>query len=238
MTDSKPLAGKLALVTGASRGIGAATAEAIAAAGAHVILVARTAKALEEVEERIHEAGGSATIAPLDITEGESVGKLAAAIAERWESLDILVLNAAMLGSLGPVEHIDAKEFNRVLATNLLAPQALIAAFDPMLRRAGRADIVAVTSSVGREPRAFWGAYGSSKAALETLVLAYADETEHAGKIRVHVVDPGATRTRMRQLAFPGEEPETVKSPEVAAKAILERLLADAKTGERVRVEA
>jgi NAD(P)-dependent dehydrogenase (short-subunit alcohol dehydrogenase family) len=238
MTDSKPLAGKLALVTGASRGIGAATAEAIAAAGAHVILVARTAKALEEVEERIHEAGGSATIAPLDITEGESVGKLAAAIAERWEALDILVLNAAMLGSLGPVEHIDAKEFNRVLATNLLAPQALIAAFDPMLRRAGRADIVAVTSSVGREPRAFWGAYGSSKAALETLVLAYADETEHAGKIRVHVVDPGATRTRMRQLAFPGEEPETVKSPEVAAKAILERLLADAKTGERVRVEA
>ncbi len=238
MTDSKPLAGKLALVTGASRGIGAATAEAIAAAGAHVILVARTAKALEEVEERIHEAGGSATIAPLDITEGESVGKLAAAIAERWEALDILVLNAAMLGSLGPVEHIDAKEYNRVLATNLLAPQALIAAFDPMLRRAGRADIVAVTSSVGREPRAFWGAYGSSKAALETLVLAYADETEHAGKIRVHVVDPGATRTRMRQLAFPGEEPETVKSPEVAAKAILERLLADAKTGERVRVEA
>jgi len=238
MTDSKPLAGKLALVTGASRGIGAATAEAIAAAGAHVILVARTAKALEEVEERIHEAGGSATIAPLDITEGESVGKLAAAIAERWEALDILVLNAAMLGSLGPVEHIDAREFNRVLATNLLAPQALIAAFDPMLRRAGRADIVAVTSSVGREPRAFWGAYGSSKAALETLVLAYADETEHAGKIRVHVVDPGATRTRMRQLAFPGEEPETVKSPEVAAKAILERLLADAKTGERVRVEA
>ena len=238
MTDSKPLAGKLALVTGASRGIGAATAEAIAAAGAHVVLVARTAKALEEVEERIHGAGGSATIAPLDVTDGDSVGKLAAAIAERWEALDILVLNAAMLGSLSPVEHIDAKEFNRVLATNLLAPQALIAAFDPMLRRAGRADIVAVTSSVGREPRAFWGAYGSSKAALETLVLAYADETEHAGKIRVHVVDPGATRTRMRQLAFPGEEPASVKSPEVAAKAILERLLADAKTGERVRVEA
>ncbi len=238
MTDSKPLAGKLALVTGASRGIGAATAEAIAAAGAHVILVARTAKALEEVEERIHEAGGSATIAPLDITDGDSIGKLAAAIAERWEALDILVLNAAMLGSLSPVEHIDAKEFNRVLATNLLAPQALIAAFDPMLRRAGRADIIAVTSSVGREPRAFWGAYGSSKAALETLVLAYADETEHAGRIRVHVVDPGATRTRMRQLAFPGEEPASVKSPEVAAKAILERLLADAKTGERVRVEA
>lgn len=238
MTDSKPLAGKLALVTGASRGIGAATAEAIAAAGAHVVLVARTGKALEEVEERIHEAGGSATIAPLDLTDGDSIGKLAAAVAERWDALDIMVLNAAMLGSLTPVEHIDAKEYSKLLTTNLLANQALIAAFNPLLRRAERADIVAVTSSVGREPRAFWGAYGSSKAALETLVLAYADETEHAGKIRVHIVDPGATRTRMRQLAFPGEEPDSVKPPEVAANAILKRLLADAKTGERLRVEA
>ena len=238
MTDSKPLAGKLALVTGASRGIGAATAEALAAAGAHVILVARTAKALEDVEERIHAAGGSATIAPLDITDGESVAKLAEAVASRWHALDVMILNAAMLGSLTPVEHIDAKEYGRIIATNLLAPQALIAAFDPMLRHAERADLVAVTSSVGSEPRAFWGAYGSSKAALETLVLSYADETEHAGKIKVHVVDPGATRTRMRQLAFPGEEPASVKPPEVVAKAIVERVLADAKTGERVRVEA
>jgi NAD(P)-dependent dehydrogenase (short-subunit alcohol dehydrogenase family) len=238
MTDSKPFAGKLALVTGASRGIGAATAEALAASGAHVILVARTAKALEEVEERIHAAGGSATIAPLDLTEADSIAKLAAAVAERWDAIDILVLNAAMLGSLTPVEHIDGKEYAKLLATNLLAPQALIAAFDPMLRRADRADIVAVTSSVGGEPRAFWGAYGSSKAALETLLLAYADETEHVGRIRVHIVDPGATRTRMRQLAFPGEEPESVKPPETAAKAIVERLLGDGPTGERVRVEA
>ena len=237
MTDSKPFAGKLALVTGASRGIGAATAEALAAAGAHVILVARTAKSLEEIEGRIHDAGGSATIAPLDLTEGDSIAKLAAAVGERWSALDILVLNAAMLGSLTPVEHIDPKEYAKLLATNLLAPQALIAAFDPMLRHAERADIVALTSSVGTEPRAFWGAYGSSKAALETLVLAYADETEHAGKIRVHIVDPGATRTRMRQLAFPGEEPESVKPPEEVAKAILDRLLSSAKTGERMRVE-
>src|SRR5919112_2870207 len=144
-------------------------------------------------------------------------GKLAAAIAERWDKLDVLILNAAMLGSLTPVEHIDPKEYGRVLATNLLAPQALIAAFDPMLRRAERADVVALTSSVGREPRAFWGAYGSSKAALETLLGAYADETEYTGRIRVHIVDPGATRTRMRQLAFPGEEPGSVKPPEVVA---------------------
>ena len=237
MTESKPFAGKLALVTGASRGIGAATAAALAAAGAHVILVARNAKSLEEIEGRIHDAGGSATIAPLDLTEGDSIGKLAAAVGERWSALDLLVLNAAMLGSLTPVEHIDPKEYAKLLATNLLAPQALIAAFDPMLRHAERADIVALTSSVGSEPRAFWGAYGSSKAALETLMLAYADETEHAGKIRVHVVDPGATRTRMRQLAFPGEEPESVKPPEEVAKAILDRLLSSAKTGERMRVE-
>ena len=238
MTDSKPLSGKLALVTGASRGIGAATAETLAAAGAHVILVARTAKALEEIEQRIHEAGGTATIEPLDLTDGESIGKLAVAIAERWEKLDILVINAAMLGSLTPVQDIDPKEYSRLLSLNLLAPQALIAAFDGLLRKAERADVVALTSSVGAEPRAFWGAYGSSKAALETLLGAYADETAFTKSLRIHIVDPGATRTRMRALAFPGEEPDKVKPPEVVASAILERLVADAPTGEKVRVEA
>ena len=238
MTDSKPLEGKLALVTGASRGIGAATAEALAREGAHVILVARSAKALEEVEDRIHEAGGSATIAPLDLTESESVGKLGAAVSGRWDKLDIKVLNAAMLGSLTPLEHIDPKEFARILTLNVSANQALIAAFDPLLRNAERADIIGVTSSVGHEPRAFWGAYGSSKAALENLLGAYADETEHTGRIRVHVLDPGATRTRMRQLAFPGEEPESVKPPETVAEFILRRLSEDTKTGERVRIEA
>ena len=235
MSDSKPLSGKLALVTGASRGIGAATAEALAREGAHVILVARTAKALEEVEDRIHAAGGSATIAPHDLTDGEAIGKLGAAVSERWGALDILVLNAAMLGSLTPVEHIDPKEYSRILTLNVGSNQALIAAFDQMLRKAGRADVIGVTSSVGHEPRAFWGAYGSSKAALENLLGAYADETEHTGKIRVQIVDPGATRTRMRQLAFPGEEPESVKPPEAVAAFILERLASVAQTGELVR---
>ena len=238
MNDSKFLSGKLALVTGASRGIGASTAEELAKAGAHVILVARTAKALEEVEERIHAAGGSATIAPLDLTDGESIGKLAGAIAERWDKLDVLVLNAAMLGSLTPVQDIDPKEYSRLLSLNLLAPQALIAAFDPLLRKADRADVVGLTSSVGAEPRAFWGAYGSSKAALETLLGAYADETAFTNRIKVHIVDPGATRTRMRALAFPGEEPDSVKPPEVVAAAVLERLTADSATGEKIRVEA
>jgi NAD(P)-dependent dehydrogenase (short-subunit alcohol dehydrogenase family) len=238
MTDTSPLSGKLALVTGASRGIGAATAEALARAGAHVILVARTADALEQVEERIHEAGGSATIAPVDLTDGQSIGKLAGAVAERWQALDVLVLNAATLGSLTPVEHIDAKEYARILTLNVAANQALIAAFDPMLRRSDRAEVVAVTSSVGHEPRAFWGAYGSSKAALENLVLTYGDETERLGRIRVHVIDPGATRTRMRELAFPGEEPASVKPPQVVADFIVDRLASDAATGELVRVDA
>src|SRR3954471_6810032 len=202
MSDSKIFSGRLALVTGASRGIGAATAEALAAAGAHVILVARTASALEEVEDRIHAAGGSATIAPLDLTDGESIGKLSVAVSERWKSLEVLVLNAAMLGSLTPVQDIDPKEYSRLLSLNLLANQALIAAFDPLLKKAEQADIVALTSSVGGEPRAFWGAYGSSKAALESLLGAYADETAYLGRIKIHVVDPGATRTRMRANAF------------------------------------
>ena len=238
MTDSpKPFENKLALVTGASRGIGAATAEALAAAGAHVILTARTAASLEQVEERIDAAGGTATIAPMDLTDSENIKKLAQAVAERWGSLDILVLNAAMLGSLSPVEHLDPKELDRVFKLNVFANQALIAAFDPLLRRAERADVIGITSSVGAEPRAFWGGYGASKAAFDTMLGAYADETAHAGKLRVQIVDPGATRTRMRQLAFPGEEPESVKPPEAVADAIVERLLGDAETRSRVRVD-
>src|SRR3954447_13494194 len=238
MSDSNDFSGRLALVTGASRGIGAATAEALAGAGAHVILVARTGSALEEVEERIHAAGGTATIAPLDLTDGESIGKLAVAIAERWDKLDVLVLNAAMLGSLTPVQDIDPKEYSRLLSLNLLAPQALIAAFDPLLRRAAKAEVVALTSSVGTESRAFWGAYGSSKAALETLLRTYADETAFTGRLTIHIIDPGATRTRMRANAFPGEEPESVKPPETVATAIMERLTADVPTGEKMRVNA
>lgn len=238
MTDSiKPFDGKLALVTGASRGIGAATAEALAEAGAHVILTARGASALEQVEERIHAAGGSATIAPMDLNDHENIGKLAQAVAERWGSLDILVLNAAMLGSLSPVEHLDPKELEKIFKLNVLANQALISAFDPLLRRADKAEIIGVTSSVGQEPRAFWGGYGASKAAFDTLLGAYADETAHAGRLRVQIIDPGATRTRMRQLAFPGEEPDSVKGPKVVAAAIIERLQGDAETASRFRID-
>jgi NAD(P)-dependent dehydrogenase (short-subunit alcohol dehydrogenase family) len=234
MTD---LNGRLALVTGASRGIGAATAEALAKAGAHVILVARTAKALEDVEERIHGAGGSATIAPLDLTDTDGVARLSEAVAERWGKLDLLILNAAMLGSLTPVQDIDPKEYSRILNTNLLANLALIAAFDPLLKKSEQAEVLGVTSSVGATPRAFWGAYGSSKAALEGLLGAYADETAYLKRLRVTILDPGATRTRMRSLAFPGEEPEQVKPPEVVAERVLALLGEERETGARVRVD-
>ncbi|WP_375243761.1 SDR family NAD(P)-dependent oxidoreductase [Sphingomonas parapaucimobilis] len=215
------LDGKLALVTGASRGIGAATAIALGAAGAHVVLTARTPKGLEEVEETIFNAGGSATIAPLDLAENEAIGRLATAIGERWKALDVLVLNAGMLGSLAAVPAIDAKEFARVLTLNVSAQAAMIAAFDPMLRRSKAARVIGVTSSVGRKPRAYWGAYGASKAAFETLLGAYGDETSEISAIRTAIVDPGATRTQMRAKAYPGEDPASVKAPEVVAERIL-----------------
>jgi NAD(P)-dependent dehydrogenase (short-subunit alcohol dehydrogenase family) len=232
-----PLSGKLALVTGASRGIGAETAAALGAAGAHVILTARTVGALEEVEERIHSAGGNATIAPLDLIDGESIGRLAQAVSGRWQALDILVLNAATLGSLASVPAIDAKEFARLLTLNVAAPQALIAAFDRMLRASASARVIAVTSSVATAPRAYWGGYGASKAALETLVGAYGEEVKNISAIRTHIVDPGATRTAMRARAFPGEDPATLKGPEVVGQAIVDLVLSDRPNGYHHRVD-
>lgn len=230
------LEGQVALVTGASRGIGAATAEALAREGAHVILTARTTGGLEEVEGRIHDAGGTATIAPLDLTDGDSIARLGVAVAERWKALDLLVLNAAMLGSLSPVPHIDGKEFNQLLTLNLLAQQALIATFDPLLRNSAAGRLLAVTSSVGAHPRAFWGAYGASKAALETLVLSYADENRGLGSLKAAIVDPGATATAMRARAFPGEDPATLKPPSAVGDAIVALLKRDFESGYRLEV--
>ncbi|HEX8127229.1 MAG TPA: SDR family NAD(P)-dependent oxidoreductase [Allosphingosinicella sp.] len=228
------LTGRTALVTGASRGIGAAAAEALAAAGAHVILTARTVADLESAEERIYRAGGTATIAPLDLIETDSVARLTTAVAERWGKLDILILNAATLGSLTPVAQIDGKEFSRVLTLNVLAGQTLIAGFDPLLRKSDAGRLLAVTSSVGRRPRAYWGAYGASKAALETLALSYAEEVRNVSPVRVAIVDPGATATTMRARAFPGEDPATLKPPSAVAEAVVDLLRRDFETGERL----
>lgn len=239
MSDPKPLSERIALVTGASRGIGAATARALAAAGAHVVLTARTVRDLEAVEEEIHQAGGSATIAPMDLSQGDSIARLAAAIAERWNRLDILIINAAMLPPLTPVTQIEPKSFNQALTLNVLATQALLAAFDPLLRRSevgGR--VIGLTSSVGAQPRAYWGAYGASKAAFDNLLSCYAQEVEKLSATRVTLLDPGATRTQMRARAYPGEDPQSVKAPETVADQVVESLAQIEPPLSRIRVSS
>jgi NAD(P)-dependent dehydrogenase (short-subunit alcohol dehydrogenase family) len=237
MAAQRPLEGRVALVTGASRGIGAATAKALAAAGAHVVITARKAGDLETVEEDIHAAGGAATIAPMDLTEGDSIGRLATAVHERWGRLDILVINAAVLPSLMPVTQIEAKGFNQALTLNVLATQALLAAFDPLLKRSEHGRVIGMTSSVGAEPRAYWGAYGASKAAFDVLLTSYAREVENISATRVALLDPGATRTQMRARAYPGEDPATLKSPANVGDKVVELLGADFATGSRFRLE-
>jgi NAD(P)-dependent dehydrogenase (short-subunit alcohol dehydrogenase family) len=231
------LTDKVALVTGASRGIGAATAKALAAAGAHVVLTARTARDLEAVEEEIHAAGGTATIAPMDLTESDSIARLANAISERWGKLDILVINAAILPALTPVTQIEQQFFNRALTLNVLATQALLGNFDPLLKRSNAGRVIGVTSWIGQNPRAYWGAYGATKAAFDNLLGAYSQEVENISSVRVAIVDPGATRTDMRARAYPGEDPATVKAPEVVGERIAALAAENWASGTRIRLE-
>mgnify|MGYP002778052197 CR=1 FL=1 len=219
MTDSpeKPLA----LVTGASRGIGAATAQALAAAGWHVILTARSEPGLKEIDDAIHAAGGTATIAPFDLTDFDAIDRLANAVGVRWGRLDALILNAAQLGTLAPVPHLDLKEWDKLLAVNLTANWRMIRAFDPWLRQSARGEVVAVTSSVGSKPRAYWGTYAATKAALDNLIATYGEEVSRVTQIRTHIIDPGATRTTMRARAYPGEDPQAVKPASEAAAMIM-----------------
>jgi len=233
---TKPLEGKLALVTGASKGIGAATAIALAEAGAHVILTARDVRTLEAVEDRVHETGGASTIAPVDLAESDGIARLASAIASRWDKLDFLIISAAYLPTLSPVTQIDGKQFSQAVTTNLLATQALLANFDPLLKRAEAARVIGLTSSVGKEPRAYWSAYGATKAAFDNLLDSYAQEVEKIGNVRVATLDPGATRTAMRAKAYPGEDPQTVKPPEEVAARIVDLLVNDFPTRHRERV--
>lgn len=233
---SKSFAGQLALVTGASRGIGAATARALAAAGAHVILTARDTKALEAVEEAIHEAGGHATIAPVDLTEPDGIARLATAIGQRWQALDMLVINAAVLPQLSGVQDIEQRGLNQALTVNVLATQSLIAHFDPLLRQSADPRVVGLTSTVAQSPRAYWGAYAASKAAFEVLLDCYAQETAKVSRLRVAIVNPGATRTAMRARAYPGEDPASVKPPEAVAERIVALLGEPFASGHRETV--
>ena len=220
-TGGKPFAGQLALVTGSSKGIGAATAMALSAAGAHVILTGRDTKALEAIEARIFASGGSATIAPVDLAEPDGIARLAAAIRSRWSALDILVINAALLPQLSGVTDIDQPGFNKAITVNVLATQSLLAHFDPLLRKSADPRVIGLTTTVATSPRAFWGAYAATKAAFEVLLDCYAQEVGNISKIRVAILNPGATRTAMRARAYPGEDPASVQPPEVVAERII-----------------
>jgi len=233
-----PFEGQTALVTGASRGIGAATARALAAAGAHVVLTARDTKGLEAVEQAIFEAGGSATIAPVDLADPDGIARLASAVGQRWSKLDILVINAGLLPELTSVADIDQKAWSKALTVNLLATQALIANFDPLLRASPDARVIGMSSGVAANPRAYWGAYASTKAACDVLLQCYAQEVANVSKVRVAILNPGATRTAMRARAYPGEDPASVKPPEDVAERIVGLLCEPFPTGIRVDVNA
>ena len=233
---TKPLQGRVALVTGASRGLGAATAIALGEAGAHVVLLARTIGGLEETDDAIRAAGGTASLMPLDLRKGDDIDALAVALYERYQKLDILVGNAAVLGSLTPLAHAEPKMLAQVMEVNVAANYRLIRAFDPLLRAsdAGRAVFVSSGAAIGNF--AYWGAYGSSKAALESLVLSYAAEVAKS-TLRVNVFDPGVMRTAMRAQAFPAEDPNKLAAPESVAAKLLPLLLPSSMAhGQRVSV--
>lgn len=221
---SKPLADRIALVTGASRGIGYATALALAKAGAHVVALARTVGGLEELDDAIRAAGGGATLVPLDLTDFDGIDRLASALDQRYGRLDILIGNAGVLGSLSPLAHVAPKEWDEAFAVNVTANFRLLRALDPLLRASDAGRVVFVTSGVASEARAYWGTYATTKAALDVLARTYAAETATT-KVRVNLIAPGATRTRMRAAAMPGEDPLSLKTPDAVADKIVEMCL-------------
>jgi len=209
---ARALEGKIALVTGASRGIGYAAAKAYGAAGAHVIAVACTVGGLEELDDEIKAAGGSATLVPLDLKDGAAIDRMGHAIYERWGKLDILLANAGILGSITPVGHISPKEFDDVMAVNVTANWRLVRSLDPLLRQSDAGRALFVSSGAARNRRPYWAAYTMSKAALEALAVTYAKETEKTA-IKTLLINPGPLRTAMRAKAIPGEDPATLKTP-------------------------
>jgi NAD(P)-dependent dehydrogenase (short-subunit alcohol dehydrogenase family) len=222
------LHGRIALVTGASRGIGRALALAMAGEGAHVVAVARTTGALEELDDDIKSAGGSASLVPMDLRKPDGIDQLGGVVFERWKRLDILVGNAGVLGRLSPLGHIEPKTWDEVMAVNVTANWRLIRSFDPLLRQSEAGRAVFVTSGAARTIYAYWGPYAVSKAALETLAKTYAAETVKTA-IKVNLLNPGPIRTRMRAQAMPGEDPNSLPPPEAVAEAFLPLVLPSQK---------
>ena len=226
---------KVALVTGASRGIGYFSSVALAEAGAHVIAVARTTGGLEELDDKIQACEGSATLVPLDLLEHDAIDAMAASIHQRWGKLDILIGNAGMLGSLSPVDHFEPKTFEKVLALNVTANWRLMRAFSPLLRQSENGRAVFLTASSDGEPRPFWGAYAASNSALQSLVKTWAAETRKT-TLRVNLLDPGPTSTALRASAMPGEDKKSIQHPSQVGEKLLPLCMdAFTKTGEIIR---
>ena len=223
---SKPLADRIALVTGASRGIGAALALELAKAGAHIVAVARTVGALEELDDKIKAEGGSATLVPLDVKDSDGIARLALALNERYGRLDVLVGNAGVLGPLSPLDHYQPKDWDNLFAVNVTANWQLIRTMDALLKRSQAGRAVFLTSAVAYKGRAYWGPYAAAKAALDALVRSYAAECATT-KVRANLFAPGPTRTRMYLGAFPGIDPQTLPTPEEVAKRIVPLCLPD-----------
>jgi NAD(P)-dependent dehydrogenase (short-subunit alcohol dehydrogenase family) len=217
------LSGRIALVTGASRGIGSASAIALAKAGAHVILTARTVGGLEETDDEIQKAGGTATLVPMNLRDSEAIDRLGASIYQRWGRLDAFMGNAGVLGQLTPLAHLEPKTFQEVMEVNVIANWRLIRSLDPLLRASDAGRVVFVTSGAARKHTPYWGAYAMSKAALEMLALTYAAECE-VTSIKVNLINPGPMRTAMRKKAMPGEDPNTLPVPEDLAYRVVEML--------------
>lgn len=225
MTD-RPLNGRIAVVTGASRGIGYVLAREIARAGAHVVAVARTVGGLEELDDEIRDLGGSATLVPFDLTDFEAIDRLGAALYERHGKLDILIGNAGILGPVSPLGHIAPKDWDKVMAVNVTANWRLIRSLDPLLRLSDAGRAVFLTSGAAHRIRAYWGPYAVSKAALEAMVVTWARESEIT-PIKANLLNPGPLRTAMRAQAMPGEDAETLDRPDVLLPAVM-RLLSPA----------
>src|SRR5215469_5641405 len=224
--NSKPLCDRIALVTGASRGIGAAIALELAHAGAHVVAVSRTVGGLEDLDDRIRAAGSSATLVPLDVKDRDGIARLALALNERYQRLDVLVGNAGILGPLSPLPHVEPKDWDNLMAVNVTANWQLLRCMDTLLKRAPAGRAVFLTSGVAHMGRAYWGPYAASKAALEVLVRTYAAECATT-PVRANLFGPGPTRTRMYASAFPGIDPLTLPTPEEVAQAVLPLCLPD-----------
>jgi len=230
---TKKLDGKVALITGATRGIGAGVAKAMAREGAHIIIVGRTTGALEEMDDAIGEAGGTATLVPMDISDHAAIDRLGGHVAEKWGKLDILIGNAGILGTITPLGHIKPKDWDQLMAINVTANYRLIRSFDPLLKAADAGRAIFVTSSVAESCRPFWGGYAITKAALNCMVKTYANEIVNTTNIKANIINPGPIRTNMRAAAMPGEDPGTLDTPDDIAPLFVKMALPEFKeTGE------